>query len=116
MKYFPSVSSIINIIQVTNNQGVSFNVRVLNKGDKYGLEFKLTHNDTEPVIEFYDTEYAHTEFGQFASSYYAETLAESKNDGLMLYGGSSKWVIDGNAWQQVLGIARLITTQKKGKF
>ena len=42
-----------------------FNVRVVNKGDKFGRDFCLTHESEKPMVEFYDARYPHTEFGQF---------------------------------------------------
>lgn len=76
-----------------------FNVRVVNKGDKYGRDFCLTHNEEKPLVEFYDSRYPHTEFGQFVSRYYVETiLGEDKwgraEGGLCLDGGNADvWTV-----------------------
>jgi len=76
-----------------------FNVRVVNKGDKYGRDFVLTHNEDKPLVEFYDSRYPHTEFGQFVSRYYVETiLGEDKwgsgEGGLILDGGNrDQWTV-----------------------
>ena len=51
-----------------------FNVRVVNKGDKYGRDFVLTHEEEKPLVEFYDSRYPHTEFGQFITRYYVATI------------------------------------------
>jgi hypothetical protein len=75
-----------------------FNVRVVNKGDKYGLNFCLTHDGDKPLVEFYDVRYPHTEFGQFVSRYYVETILSDKgngpkNSGLNLHGGVPEWTV-----------------------
>ena len=75
-----------------------FNVRVVSKGDKYGLNFCLTHNEDKPLVEFYDARYPHTEFGQFVSRYYVETILGndgygSKEGGLSLHGGIPEWTV-----------------------
>ena len=75
-----------------------FNVRVVNKGDKYGLDFCLTHDGDKPLVEFYDVRYPHTEFGQFVSRYYVETILEDKGygdkaRGLQLDGGIPEWTV-----------------------
>ena len=75
-----------------------FNVRVVNKGDKYGRDFCLTHDEDKPLVEFYDSRYPHTEFGQFVSRYYVSTILGddgygSKNSGLCLHGGEPEWTV-----------------------
>ena len=71
----------------------NFNVRVLNKGDKYGRDFCLTHTKDEPLVEFYDNRYPHTQFGQFVSRYYVETILERDTGGLCLDGGVPDWTV-----------------------
>ena len=34
-----------------------FNVRIVNKGDRYGRADCLTHDDDRPMVEFYDRRY-----------------------------------------------------------
>ncbi len=75
-----------------------FNVRVVNKGDKYGLDFCLTHEEDKPLVEFYDVRYPHTEFGQFVSRYYVSTILGDdgygpKDSGLNLHGGVPEWTV-----------------------
>jgi len=76
-----------------------FNVRVVNKGDKYGRDFVLTHEEDKPLVEFYDSRYPHTEFGQFVSRYYVETILGtdkwgSGEGGLILDGGNrDQWTV-----------------------
>lgn len=75
-----------------------FNVRVVNKGDKYGRDFCLTHDEDKPLVEFYDSRYPHTEFGQFVSRYYVKTILEDngygdKSVGLQLHGGVPAWTV-----------------------
>lgn len=71
-----------------------FNVRILNKGDKYGRNFCLTHDHDKPIAEFYDNRYPHTEFGQFVSSYYVSTLLDGSTGGLCLdLGNADSWTV-----------------------
>lgn len=67
-------------------------VRLVEKGDKYGLNGCLTHDKGDPLVEFYDTRYKHTDFGQFVSRYYLSTLLKSEN-GLCLQGDVPSWSV-----------------------
>ena len=69
-----------------------FNVRIVNKGDKYGLNDCLV-NDEKPMVEFYDTRYPHTQYGQFVSRYYVETILDGSECGLCLDGGVPSWTV-----------------------
>ena len=77
-----------------------FTVRFVNKGDTYGRDFCLTHDKDEPMIEFYDARYPHTEFGQFVSSYYVETLRGHAGK-LILDGGIPEWTVSASGMEQV---------------
>ena len=76
-----------------------FNVRIVRKGDKYGLNNCLTHDKDEPMVEFYDNRYPHTEHGQFVSRYYVATILGtdrygSGEGGLCLDGGNrDQWTV-----------------------
>ena len=81
-----------------------FNVRIVNPGDKYGLNFCLTHEGTKPMVEFYDSRYPHTQYGQFVSRYYLDTLLDGSTypNGLCLHGGVPAWVVSADGMKQVL--------------
>lgn len=88
------------LLCVTNERGIAFNVRIIQRGDKFGLNNKLTYDEDEPQIEFYDTRYPHTEYGQFVSRYYVKTLLGediwgqvAEGHGLCLHGGVEDWAI-----------------------
>lgn len=77
-----------------------FNVRIVRAGDKYGRDFCLTHDkEDQPLVEFYDSRHPHTEFGQFVSRYYVETILGtdrygSGTGGLCLDGGNrDQWTV-----------------------
>jgi hypothetical protein len=74
-----------------------FNVRLVNKGDRYGRADCLTHDDDRPMVEFYDHRYTHGDWpdrGQFVSRYYVSTLLEGENRGLCLDGGNAnEWSV-----------------------
>ena len=67
-------------------------VRIVEKGDKYGLD-DCMDNDGTPLVEFYDTRYEHTDLGQFVSRYLLGTLTEGEG-GLNLDGGVPSWNIN----------------------
>lgn len=78
---------------------LQFNVRLVFKGDKYGKDFCLSYDETDdPMVEFYDARYPHTEFGQFVSRYCVSTLLSDAErlakSGLCLNGGVPDWVLD----------------------
>jgi len=78
-----------------------FNVRVVKNGDKFGRDFCLAHDDERPMVEFYDSRYPHSEFGQFIRRYYAGTLLGHEgffgghpDSGLCLDGGNAdEWSV-----------------------
>lgn len=39
-----------NVIQVTNREGTTFNVRLVLKGDTYGRNGCLTHDENDPLV------------------------------------------------------------------
>lgn len=89
---------------VTNSKGNNFLVRIVEKGDRYGRNNCLINNENHQLVEVYDAEYAHTEFGQFISRYYMTTLLEgnSRNTGINLEGSEPKWQIDAQNWRKVI--------------
>ncbi len=113
-------------MKITNDKGLSFNIRVVKVGDSYGLDRCLTHKRdpkarpgslaerAEPMIEFYDAELqGDARFdpeGQFVARYYVSSLALIKADGvgLDLQGDVPEWKIDGKALAPVLDLARAL--------
>lgn len=90
--------------------GLVWNVRFVPEGGKYGVDLCLTHDDENPLIEFYDNRYPHTEFGQFVSRYYLETLLDRKhpvNAGIMLDPEPS-WSLSGACLGEVLSWAKSV--------
>lgn len=94
---------------ITAANGIRFNVHIVRKGGKYGLDNRLIWDKDEPAVEFYDTRFPHTPLGQFVSSYYVETLIADgpRNEcGLNLHGGVADWTIDAVAMSIVRGWLR----------
>jgi hypothetical protein len=89
----------------TDSADRSFMVRIVPMDGKYGRDFCLTHDRTEPMVEFYDTRYAHTKdedgtiLGQFVSRYNLETILQvvAKNHGINLHEGVLSWQIGADA-------------------
>ena len=83
-------------------RGQTWTVRLVQQGDAYGLDEQLVHMDPEPLVEFFDTRYAHTDLGQFVSRYNLSTLLERPlSDGLHLDLGIPSWFISGPAMYEV---------------
>jgi hypothetical protein len=104
------------MIQVTNNQGITFNVRVLVKGSPYGLEDCLTHDKEEPVIEFYDTRHSFDMGrGQFVARYYLSTLIEAaeEDSGLDLCGYEPSWKITAQNLRDVVNFGVRVSNADK---
>jgi hypothetical protein len=85
------------------DQNIPMVARFVRKGDRYGLDGCLTHDEDNPLIEFYDARYDHNEWagfcGQFISRYYLSTLEENRGFhergcGLDLDGGIPDWKVD----------------------
>lgn len=77
-------------------RSIVFTARLVFEGDTYGPG-EIVH-DGEPMIEFFDQRYKHTDYGQFVSRYYTETLFGSNNptymrrhEGLCLDGSVNCW-------------------------
>lgn len=80
-----------------------FNVRIVSRGDKYGLNFALTHNEDMPLVEFYDSRYMHTEYGQFVSRYYLDTIINHDEGlGLSLDAGVTAWTVPAEAMSELI--------------
>ena len=59
-----------NMIQIGE-----YNVRLVTKGDRYGLNDCLVHDEDKPMVEFYKRGYpVHGPRGFFVSRYYCGTL------------------------------------------
>lgn len=89
----------MSTIHITSKTGVRFCARILTEGDSYGRSGALAWEpEDRPGVEFYDTRYPHTEFGQFVGRYYVETILEQKGHvGLNLDCGIPDWSIDADA-------------------
>ena len=110
------------MFQVTNDQGRKFNVRIVRKGDAYGLRDCLTHDDDKPLVEFYDATVNPARFGergQFVSRYYVDTLTGRDGlgrdlrdgGGLSLCGGVPVWTLDDEAAAQAVEWAAMQTDE-----
>jgi len=59
---------------VNEETGRKFNVKILRKGDRYGLNKCRLHEKDDPLVEFYDAQFKQDPEGSFISRYYADTL------------------------------------------
>jgi hypothetical protein len=104
-----------NLIQVINDDGRRFNVRLVVQGESYGRDNCLAHDKADPLVEFYDATYANQKtfgaLGQFVSRYYLSTLKgedgftirrPGPSRGLCLDGGVEVWHVSGANVEEVL--------------
>lgn len=98
----------MKILRVTAKNGIPYNVRLLRKDENYGRNFVLTHDEDEPLIEFYDAtksgRYSETKaLGNFISRYYLSTLQKSDPDyGLALWGDFPEYVIESDLMLDII--------------
>jgi hypothetical protein len=76
-------------------------VRLVEEGDKYGLNMKLVKASGDPYVEFYDMRLELEDLGQFVSRYYRSTILEHGNEGLCLDGGVSDWNVSADTMMAV---------------
>ena len=94
----------MKILELPSATRTPFICRLVETGDRFGLNYQLVNGDM-PMIEFYDTRYEHTEYGQFVSRYFVETLQKSRTcwkQGLCLDGGVPEWSVDAERMKIVL--------------
>lgn len=95
---------------LNKDNDVTFAMRVVlvGAGETYGNNECLTNDSGEPLIEFYDTRYQHTDIGQFVSRYLLSTfMAIADGRGLCLDGGNAQqWSISSSNVNTVKAILR----------
>ena len=98
------------VARVVNAAGLTFNVRLVRKGDRYGLDDCLVHDKDEPLVEFWDATYENdprftTGLGQFVSRYFLSTLTDEDGNGhklravprgIALCGHVPAWTVTGS--------------------
>lgn len=80
--------------------GQTWVVRLVHRGEHYGLNDQLVHDEREPLVEFFDPRQPHTDLGQFVSRYFVGTLLEGSG-GLDLMGHEPTWKISSSAMLMV---------------
>lgn len=105
------------IARIVNDEGRAFNVRLVRRGDRYGLDDCLVHDKDEPLVEFWDATYEHdprftSELGQFAGRYCLGTLTSKVGyvglaprqvpHGLALCGHVPAWMVTGGNVDDVI--------------
>lgn len=92
------------------NKGINFAARLIEKGDAYGKDEQLIHEDEIPLIEFFDLRYSHSRIdsnltGQFISRYNLDTF-EKVQTGIFLDSGSIDWSLNQDSVKYVQEWAR----------
>jgi hypothetical protein len=100
-----------------NENGIPFASIILNKGDRYGLNKCLTHEEEKPMVEFWDLRFEHepiqeggTTKGQFVGRYYVSTIkgedefggGREMTHGINLDGGIPDWFVDPRQVKQAI--------------
>lgn len=96
---------------IANKSGKRFTIRTVKRGDGYGVDDRIIHDRDDPIVEFYDLDYAEKfgPRGQFVSRYSASTLAHHADGrGLDLDGGVPSWTFDASSLTPVLDLARTL--------
>lgn len=98
-----TTDALVPDLTVEASHGVTFYVRIVRNGERYGLDNCLVHDEPEPMVEFYDARALNCgPLGQFVSRYYLSTLREHPAGvGLNLQGGEPDWQIDARAFGAV---------------
>ena len=91
------MEKLLQIIDNETNQ--PWSIKIIAKGDAWGRDDCLTHDDDELMVEFYDGRYIENfdPEGQFVSRYNLSTIAVDKNRGINLHGGVDSWSINADA-------------------
>lgn len=105
--------------EITNDQGRRFTVRIVEKGQRYGLNDCLVHDRLMPLVEFYDLTHTGAGFGplgQFVSRYYADTLlAREGSQGLDLCGHEPVWKLDAASFREArMWVSRIVHLGREG--
>lgn len=101
------------LLVTTDHSGIEWGVKLLLEGDKYGLDNCLTHDEEDPLVEFYDRQHADADApeGQFVSRYNLSTLLKSDGyddvnerwaRGLSLHGGVEAWTVSGTLYSAAM--------------
>jgi len=92
--------------RVHNDRGKPFNIRVVLKGERYGREDCLVHDEEDPLVEFYDASFAGDgSRGQFITRYYLSTLKKKPDQGIILEGSEPRWIVSAGNVQTAIMFA-----------
>lgn len=86
-----------------------FTVRVVSKGQKYGLDYCLTHDSLDPLVEFYATKWASDKFGvfgQFCTRFNLSTLLNRASIGTPAHLDLSipEWTLTASEMDYIKGV------------
>jgi hypothetical protein len=102
------------VARVVNDAGRTFNVRVIRRGERYGLGDALVHHTPDPLVEFWDATYEKDPrftvgLGQFVARYFLGTLKERPDTGIDLCGHEPAWKVSAaNRADAIAAVDRVI--------
>ncbi len=101
--YKKEIYSVVNspiCIVHEDRTNINWIVRLVQPCEKYGNS--VINDSDESLVLFYDSRFMHSPYGQFVSSYTAQTLINMRvSDGLCLDGGEPKWVLSPTSIMQI---------------
>lgn len=89
-------------------------LRLVCSGDCYGCSDAVRHENTAPLVEFFDTRFPHTPLGQFVSRYYASTLLEAApfESAFVLDGGNPQWQVSAPAMASAIAWLQEVVAER----
>lgn len=103
----------MKLATIQNANGIAFNVRIVEQGERYGHKMQLIHDKADPMVEFYDIRYKFDRdgdiiLGQFVSRYNLKTMQSLyPARGLNLEGGVTDWSLDSKAVSELLALFKM---------
>jgi len=93
-------------LKITSNPyRITMVVKLIEKGDKWGLRDMLTYDEEDPMVEF------NTEYGGYISRYYLSTFTKD-NEGIWLEGSDETLTIDGENKKEIVEWINSVTKKK----
>lgn len=90
------------VLDRSSGVSVPFKVKLIFKGDTYGLKDVYCHDNDMPIVEFYDARYNDTIHGQLIDRYYLKAVMDLPDgQGLNFYKGVEEWQLSNETLQVV---------------
>ena len=98
-------------IEVINDDGRTFTVRVILQGDNYGFKDSCTHMEPDVLVEFYDKT-CDKWTNVFVTRYYLSTISEDPIIGIQL-GSVDEWHVSAQNVQDTIAFANTVIANQE---